>query len=156
MQPRAERLPETHPDFLHPGRTVLILLLDAGVTDPVLLAAGGLAETLHPGLAAPRDTAAAPRVRALLDQVPTPAHEGERLLEALLAASEPVRLIALAERLDHMRHLHLHPAEDWATLYRETRATYLPVAERTHPTLARRFRWWCDMFVRRYLRCEEG
>src|SRR5690606_23693979 len=44
MRPREERLPDDHhPDFLHPGRTVLILLEDLGITDAAILSAGALA-----------------------------------------------------------------------------------------------------------------
>ena len=53
MRPRSERLDDDHhPDYLHPARTVLILLEDAGVVDPATLSAAALTETLRPELAA--------------------------------------------------------------------------------------------------------
>lgn len=128
------------PALLHPGRTALILLDDAELETPDAVIAGALCETLRPELRAPvTDGAAAELVAA----VPSRARDGERLLAALLAAAAEVRCIALAERLDHARHWHLRPRPEWAGLAAETEAVYLPVAERTHPTLARRFRWWC-------------
>jgi len=154
MRPRRERLDDEHdPDFLHPGRTVLILLEDLGITDPAVLAAGALTETLRPELAPrPGDvTAAAPDAQQLLAEIPVPATAGDELLERLVAAPLAVRCIALAERLDHARHLHLRPAAEWAPLHHETCTIYRPVAERTHPVLARRFRWWCETFRRRFL-----
>lgn len=153
MRPRDERLEDDHhPAYLHPGRTVLILLGDAGVADPAVLAAGALAETLDLGLAAAEPVlgaAAEPRTRELLELVPIPARDGDALTELLVIAPEPVCLVALAEMLDHARHLHLRPELDAATLYHQTRTVYLPVAERTNIALARRFRSWCDAFGRR-------
>jgi len=156
MRPREERLPDDHhPDFLHPGRTVLILLEDLGITDAAILSAGALAETLRPTLAAdlgPEELdRIAPGTPEILAQLPIPRREGDRLLEALVAAPEPVRRVALAERLDHVRRLHLQPREEWAALHAETRDCYLPVAARTHPTLERRLRWWCTTFEARFL-----
>jgi len=143
-----------HPDFLHPGRTLLILLEDLGVTDPVVLAAGALAESLRPPLRTPPpadDEPAGAAVRRLLEAVPYPGADEELLLESLLAADHEVQLIALAERLDHVRHLHLAPRNEWHELHARTCSTYLPVAPRVHPTLARRYQWWCATFARRFL-----
>ena len=55
-------------------------------------------------------------------------------------APEEVQRIALAERLDHLRHAHL-----WTDRARQRAAhdvalrIYAPVAERVHPTMARRY-----------------
>jgi hypothetical protein len=65
-------------------------------------------------------------------------------------------MIALAERLDHARHLHLAPRSEWAQSYHRIRTAYLPVALRAHPDLARRYRWWTSMFARRYLKEGKG
>ncbi|HEX6938654.1 MAG TPA: hypothetical protein VF158_04530 [Longimicrobiales bacterium] len=154
MQPRIRRLADDHdPAYLHPGRTVLILLEDAGVTDPAVLSAGALTESLRPDLAAapPAAVRLAPDTLELLAEVPTPAHDRDTLLERLVSASAPARLVALAERLDHVRHLHLLGRSHWAPLHRETRDIYLPVADRTDPTLARRLRYWCTTFAERFL-----
>lgn len=155
MRPRVERLPDGHhPDFLHPARTALILIEDAGIIDATVIAAGALCETLRPELAA-RDAeieaAAGVEVLRLVREVPLPAEAGDLLLERLVTADSPVQAIALAERLDHARHLHLRPRDEWADAHAVTCAVYGPVAARAHPTFARRYRWWCGMFEERYL-----
>lgn len=156
MQPRIERIADDHdPDFLHPGRTALILLEDLGCRDARTLAAGALCETARLELAvagARVEDALGPAVRALLDEVPVPEQAGDDLLERLVTAGRDARLIALAERLDHARHLHLRPAAAWPAFHALTCGVYLPIAGRTDPTLERRFRWWCGMFARRFLR----
>lgn len=200
MRPRSERLDnDHHPDYLHPARTVLILLEDVGVVDPAALSAAALAETLRPELAVkvltePRAGSRAPSVaeaaatsrdrpvreagagpdgsagRAdtsslppgslapgtldILAEVPCPRTDPDTLLERLVTAPEPARLVALAERLDHARHLHLGDRAAWAGVHRETCEIYLPVAERTHDVLARRLRWWCGTFAERFLGTE--
>jgi len=155
MAPRARLIADDHdPDFLHPGRTTIILLEDLGRTEAIVLAAGAVCETLRDELAVPAPQTEAelgPAVRALVDEVPLPALAGDELLERLLAAGHDARLVALAERLDHARHLHLRPAAGWRAFHTLACETYLPVALRTDPTLARRFRWWCGQFERRYL-----
>jgi len=156
MQPRIERIADDHdPDFLHPARTTLILLEDVGCRDARTLAAGALCETVRLELAVPIarvEAALDPAVRALLDEVPVPERAGEELLERLVTAGQDARLIALAERLDHARHLHLRPAAGWPAFHALTCDVYLPLASRADPTLERRLRWWCGMFARRFLR----
>lgn len=149
MRPR-ERLLDSdhHPDYLHPGRTALIIMLDTAIRDPVLIAAGALLETVRPELAAdPLDD----EVRARLAEIPTPARDGELLTEALLLAEPQVSTVALAEWLDQVRHLHLRPREEWEAVHRITEEVYLPIAIRTEPTMARRYRWWCRTFRTRFL-----
>ncbi|HEX7088978.1 MAG TPA: hypothetical protein VF192_02510 [Longimicrobiales bacterium] len=156
MGPRVRLLADDHhPDFLHPARTALILLEDLGCRDPHTLAAGAVCETLRPELAvsaAEIRASLGPAVHAVVAAVPVPALAGEELLEQLVAGDHAARIVALAERLDHARHLHLRPRAEWAAFHGLTREAYLPVALRTDPTLARRFRWWCAMFERRFLR----
>jgi hypothetical protein len=56
----------------------------------------------------------------------------------------------LAERLDQLRHAHLR--EDhawWRAIHAEAGAIWVPVAERTHPRLADRYRHWLRTFGRR-------
>jgi hypothetical protein len=154
MAPRIEVLDDHDPGYLHPGRTVLILLLDLRIADSDVLSAGALCETLSPALAG--DPAAARAVLSqpaeeLLRQVPAPATSGDRLLEDLLSAPAAALDIALAERLDHARHLHLAPPPDWLPFHREVEEAYLPAAERANPLLARRYRWWTGTFARRFL-----
>lgn len=148
MTPRHRELDDDHdPRYLHPGRVALVAMTDAGLRDPLLLAAGILLETLSPGLAPNGEEVAAtgdPRLGeawAVASALPRP--RAEALAEALVTAGEGERIVALAEWTDQLRHLR-HWADGatvgWA--HDRTREVYLPVAERTHPTLARRLRWW--------------
>lgn len=148
MAPRHCRLDDDHdPRYLHPGRTALVAMDDAGVRDPVLLAAAILAETEEPCLAcdlgAVAETGDARLQEALEVARGLPSPGCPDLTEKLVTAEEGVRLVALSERLDQLRHLRL-----WAEEARVREAgeevvrVYLPMAERTHPVLARRFRWW--------------
>ncbi|MGD2070983.1 MAG: hypothetical protein PVI57_20105 [Gemmatimonadota bacterium] len=170
MEPRRAALADPrHPDFLHPGRSALILLLDGGVTAVDALAATVVLDTARPGLAPPDDVvervaaAAAPDETPAdgLDRVATaraalglrravPRPDATDLTEALVVAPEPVRLVALAERLDHLRHAHLRGDPGAARrALGQAFEVYLPVAERTHPVLARRYASWCRTFARR-------
>jgi hypothetical protein len=149
MLPRDQHLgAEHHPDYLHPGRTAVILMEDLGFADPLLIAAGTLLESLYPELSAAGTDAEA---QALVETIPTPTRDGELLLELLLAADPSIRRIALAERLDHVRRLHLREPEGWHSLLRETTTIYLALARMTDHTLARRFEWWCRVFQERFL-----
>ncbi len=153
MAPRVRALDDDHhPLYLHPGRTVLILLRDALVTDPVVLAAAAVTESEdvvfriageEVGRSVGEDVA------RLVAEVPMP--DTETLAEALVMADERVRLVALAERLDHARHAHLREADDaWRrALHEQVGAVYLPVAERTHERIAQRYRHWWRAFARR-------
>jgi hypothetical protein len=134
---------EEHPDLLHPSRTLSILLDDCDVVDAELLEAAASVESEFAALRiAPRND--------LARGVPAPDTD-ENLLEALVVATADVRLIALAERLDHARHLHLRESESWSAFHATMCDIYRPVARRTHPQLARRYDWWCPMFGRRFL-----
>lgn len=131
------------PAYLHPARNALILMEDLGVADVAEVSAAIGCDGVR------RWTdGASPEAAALLAAIPFP---GDALLEQLVSAAEGVRRIALADRLDHARHLHLGPAETWTAFHAETRDVWLPVAERTHAVLARRLRWWTGMFERRWL-----
>lgn len=154
MEPRFRRgFPDHHPDYLHPARTALILMDDARVADPVTLAAALLLETRDPDLrpdpAAVETLDAA--VAALLARVPAPHGDPDRLVETLVVETTAVRMLALAERLDHARHLHLRDRSEWAPYHALTCGAYAPVARRTHPALAGRIDWWCATFEERYL-----
>ncbi|MDP2957158.1 MAG: hypothetical protein Q8N53_12115 [Longimicrobiales bacterium] len=153
MEPRVAALDDDHhPLFLHPGRTVLILIRDAGCADPGMLAAAALVESEDAEF---RTDAAAIRA-SLGDEVAelvgsVPLARTESLAEVLVTATDPVRMIALAERLDHLRHAHLRDAgREWRVLvHAEAGAVYLPVAMRTHPRLTERYQHWCQAFARR-------
>ena len=150
MAPRREHLSDPHhPDFLHPGRTVLILVLDSGFRDATGLAAAALVDSQWAELRADpshvRDTVGND-VAAWVRSVPLP---GAGLAEALVSAPIPVQVVALAERLDHCRH-----AKFWSDraarvrVHEEVEAIYGPVAERTDQALARRFAHWSWAFGR--------
>ena len=154
MEPRREALEDDHdPDYLHPGRCAVILMDDLDQTDSKVIAAGSLVETERPELAVDPTRIASDLAVDVADLVSrTPRPGSADLAEALVVEDLSVRLIALVERLDQLRHAHL-----WADMerkgraHREAEGVYLPVARRTHPTLARRYAWWCSMFRRRYL-----
>jgi hypothetical protein len=135
---------EEHFETLHPSRTALVLLDDCDVTDVDVLEAATSVESEH-------DMLRVAPAGALGSAVPTPRSSGDALLEDLIVAEAPVQLIALAERLDHARHLHLRPEADWDGFHASVGAVYLPVAQRAHARLARRYDWWWQMFERRFL-----
>lgn len=137
---------QEHPDLLHPSRTLLILLDDCDVVDPDVLEAAVAVESEFPALRIHSDL---PLARAV--PLPAPAHADPELLESLVVAPREVRLIAIAERLDHARHLHLGPPERWPEFHELFRDAYAPVAHRTHPQLARRCDRWAGAFGRRFL-----
>lgn len=149
MERRLAALAGHHPDFLHPARTALVLVLDCGYRDAVGLAAAALLESERPELRTAPDevrTRISPAVAERLAGIPLP---GPGVIEALLEASPDARLIALAERLDHCRH-----AKFWEDrvarrrILEEAEAVYGPIAERTSPELARRFAHWAGAFRR--------
>lgn len=140
---------ERHRDYLHGARSAVILLEDALVADGDVAAAAAAVESVDAAVAiaaAELDAVAGERAAAILRAVPTPHSASDRLLESLVTASEPVRLAALAERLDHARHLHLRPPDEWPAFHATVVGAYAPVAERTHPALARRFANWCRAY----------
>jgi (p)ppGpp synthase/HD superfamily hydrolase len=155
MEPRRRRLEDDHhPAYLHPGRTALILMDDLGETDATVVAAASLVETEEERLsvsAARLPPVVGTEVALLVSIVPTPG--AEDLAEKLVVAAPEVARVALAERLDQLRHAHLWEDMDRRRrAHREAEAVYMPVAERTHPTLARRYRWWCAMFKQHHMR----
>jgi len=161
MEPRVARLEDDHhPHYLHPGRTALILLRDAEITDATLLAAGTLVESEVVDLRAESDVIRKRIGSALADTVggvPLPkacaagaSGEERGLVEVLVTAERGVLLVALAERLDQYRHAHLWATESRAKeLLVEGAEVYGPVCERSHPRLAARMRHWERTFRRR-------
>jgi (p)ppGpp synthase/HD superfamily hydrolase len=147
-------LDDHHPDHLHPARTALILMDDAGVRDAQVLAAALVTETRDPSFRVePRALAElGPAVGELVAAVPDPDAAGEGLMEALVTAPPAVLSIAVAERLDHARHLHLRPRQEWERYHGVTAQAYAPAAQRGHPALAGRIMWWCATFQDRFLR----
>ncbi len=151
--PREARLDDDHdPHYLHPGRTALILMLDTEESDPVVLAAALLAESERPDLRVATAELLAMDVSerlgawlrdavALRDAVPDP-HDPE-LVERLVVAGEPLVRLAVAERLDQARHSHMwREGKKDAAFLDEVARVYGPLAERSHPKLAHRYRRW--------------
>lgn len=154
MEPRRRLLTDDHhPDYLHPARTALILMDDVRESDPMVLAMAVFCETRDKSLAAVAEKieATSPAVAQGLAGIPLPSEEGETLMESLLALSPGQSLVAVAERLDHARHLHLRDRNEWSAYHATTCAVYAPVAGRVHATLGDRLDWWCSTFRRRYL-----
>lgn len=154
MAPRLAILEDDHhPDYLHPGRTVVILLDDVGFTDPVALAAACLLDTRRADLEVPD--------RQVTEQVTSdvtafrktvPRSGSVTLLEDLLASEPEVVMVALAERLDQVRHAHLWgDLTEAPAVHQEASEVYLKMAERTHARLAARYTAWCRSFKERYI-----
>ena len=154
MAPRLAVLDDDHhPDYLHPGRTALILLDDVGLADPVVLAAASLLDTRRGDLeVGDRDATEhlSPEVTAFRSAVPRAG--SDTLLEDLLASEHDVILVALAERLDQVRHAHLWgDLSEARSVHEEACEVYMKMAERTHARLAARFTHWGRAFGARYL-----
>jgi (p)ppGpp synthase/HD superfamily hydrolase len=153
MAPRVDQLDDDHhPLYLHPGRTALILLRDAGVSEASVLAAACVTESEDEMFGLDEGdirSALGDGVARLVEALPKP--RSPTWVQDLVSASEHIRLMVLAERLDHLRHAHLRAAGDeWErAVHAEGGAVYLPVAERTNPTLARRYRHWYRTSSRR-------
>jgi (p)ppGpp synthase/HD superfamily hydrolase len=154
MAPRLAVIDDDHDhDYLHPGRTVVILLDDVGLFDPVALAAACLLDTRRLELEAPDDEISAhvsPDVTAFRNAVPRSG--SDTLLEDLLASEPDVVLVALAERLDQVRHAHLWGnVPEARAAHKEASEVYRRMAARTHAQLAARYSSWCCAFGERYL-----
>ena len=153
MRPRLLNFPDVfHPDVLHPARTMLILLEDTPVRDARVLAAAALTETLHPALRVDAADAGAlgGDVAQMVAAVPNPLDLSEdALVEELVTAERDVALIAVAERLDHARHLHMRERETWPAYHAQTVEIYLPLSARLSEELTRRLERWAWSFERR-------
>jgi (p)ppGpp synthase/HD superfamily hydrolase len=153
MRPRTRALEAHAHELLHPGRTALILLLDTEERSAQVLATGMLLDSENVSLSVTTDEARAAlgeEVSRRLASVPRPGSED--LVERLVTASEELQRIALAERLDQLRHAHLwDDPERRRRAHEEALSVYSPLAERGHEKLARRYAWWCSMFARKYL-----
>jgi hypothetical protein len=162
MEPRLRLRIDGHaPDFLHPGRSALILLLDVGEADPGVLAAAMLTESERPELRVSRERiveALAPEgdesvvadVARWVAEVPLPGDDD--LVERLVIAEPEVQRVALAERLDQLRHAHLWgDVERMRAVHALAEAVYAPFAVRVHPRLAHRFERSCTALARKHL-----
>jgi (p)ppGpp synthase/HD superfamily hydrolase len=137
-------------DVLHPARTALIIIELAGCRSADVIAAAQLTESYLPDLAGKTSDALPVQVNQIAAAVPNPLDlETAELVEALVTADDDVALIAVAERLDHARHLHMRDPSGWRPFYQQVLTAYLPVAERVHPELHARFYRWATAFERR-------
>lgn len=139
-----------HPACLHPGRSALVLVHDVGRVGADVLATAMLLESrdLQWRASDAEVRHVAPELPERLAAVPHPGDED--LVERLVLLDPGTLLAALAERLDHLRHEHLRePLTPWPELHAEVGAVWLPMAERAHPQLARRYRHWHRTFARR-------
>jgi (p)ppGpp synthase/HD superfamily hydrolase len=141
-----------HPELLHPARSALILMDDMDIRDPPCLAAAILHDSERPDLnasVADVERLAGEVAARIAGQFPPPGLEHGELMERLVVC-EPAALAAtLAERLDHVRHLHFRPHDEWRAVHRTAVSVLLPVAARCHPRLTQRYQAWCDAFARR-------
>jgi len=156
MEPRFARIDDDHhPAFLHPGRTALILLHDVAPVPVQAIRTAVLLESRDAEYAPARELvlellaeSEGAAWAALADLVRV--REAESLTERLVTLPPELLLAALAERLDHLRHEHLRePRTSWPDLVEETERLWAPLAERTSPALARRYRHWLRTFRRR-------
>jgi len=152
MEPRLAAIDDDHhPAYLHPGRTVLVLLQDVGTVSVTALCAAAVHESedrhLRLGSESVRG-ALGDDVADVVDALPLAGDP--RLLERLVTLEPEPLLAALAERLDHLRHAHLREDHEWwRVIHEEARCVWVPVAERAHPKLAGRYRHWQRTFGRR-------
>jgi hypothetical protein len=158
MAPRIASIEDDHdPAYLHPGRTVLLLFQDVGDVPVEALCAAAVHETERLDLRVSVDDirgALGDRVADIVAELPPPGDE--RLLERLVTLERPALLAALAERLDQLRHAHLREdLEWWRAIFDEAEAAWVPVAERTHPRLADRYRHWHRTFARRLQKVDD-
>lgn len=153
MRPRLQELADDHhPAYLHPGRSPLILLRDVGPVDVSVLVVASLHESLDDHLRVPAESVEAELGGAALRAIQSIPRPGdERLVERLVTLGPGLSLAALAERLDHLRHLHVRDdlMDVWADTYAEALEAWLPFARRTHPKLATRYAHWARTFVKR-------
>ena len=159
MNSRLEVLDDDrHPSYLHPGRSVLVLLQDVGRLPAEILATAAVHDTEDDDLRVSWDAVRDTLGNAVADMVESlPLPGDERLTERLITLDEGPRLAALAERLDHLRHAHLHEDRTWwRAIHEEAGAAWVPVAERTHARLATRYRHWHRTFARRLRRGVSG
>jgi len=156
MERREAEITEAgHPEYLHPARTALILLDDAHVTNGSALLAAIAYDSVRPELTLPdaevQELGGVASVAAL-HQLPAPGLDDGVLLETLVVADPDLLNVALAERLDHARHLHLSKASDWSEFHHQIVTVFMPAARRGHPMLARRIGRWAEAFEWRFLK----
>jgi hypothetical protein len=152
LEYRAQLLSDDHdPRYLHTARCIRILVADGGVSDVASLSAAAFVESVD------RELVGGARVLAeaaasLVRNAPLPGGaDDDSLLERLVSGERPASVVALAERLDHARHLHMRRDIAWRSFHESVRRDYIPAARFLSPGIARRFEHWADAFERRLL-----
>lgn len=141
-----------HPAYLHPGRAVLILLHDVDDLPASALPAAALHESMDTALSPGSDRVDDLLGVALGDTVRVlPLPGAENLEERLVLLPRDGAVAVLAERLDHLRHLHMRPdtRKEWSAMHAEVERAWLPFAQRTDGRLAQRFTHWTRTFRKR-------
>jgi hypothetical protein len=138
--------------FLHPARSLLVLLEDGGERGPDLLAAAPLVESVEPQLVGVEVQEAPHPIRTLLRGLPilpgglggTAGEDVEAgWLEALVLVEPGMQRLILSEALDQLRHLHLRPDGPFRDrILRRAERVLVPLAQRAGGGLDQRFRWW--------------
>lgn len=151
LEPRDALIEDDHdPRCLAPARTVRILLADTSCRDSDALAAAVFVDSVD-GFGG-NTAVLTDRAAALLESVPLPTGQyDDSLLERLVTAPPAAAVIALAERLDQARHVHLRPDLPWDAVLASVRDAYIPAARRAAPRLEQRLARWADAFERRLL-----
>lgn len=153
MAPRLAAISDDHdPTYLHPGRSALILLHDVDDLGPSALLLAALHESVDLGLRVSSEVlsdAIGEAVDTALEAIPLPGDE--RLVERLVTLDREAGLAAVAERLDHLRHLHLRDdlVDTWSDTHAEVSEAWLPFTIRSHPQLSRRYAHWVRTFTKR-------
>lgn len=135
------------PRYLHPARTIRIAIADGRSDHPGALAAAAFIDSIDAYLVPDPP----PALRVYVSAVPLPGTDSEDLLERIITADADAALIALAERLDQVRHVHLRHDLDARAVHAEVRAIYIPAARRVSAAIARRFEHWADAFERKLI-----
>lgn len=151
LEPRDAQIENDHdPRCLAPARTVRIMLADTTCRDCDALAAAAFVDSVD-GFGG-NTAVLTDRAAVLLESVPLPmSQDDDSLLERLVSAPPAAAVIALAERLDQARHLHLRQDLPWDAVLASVRAAYIPAARRAAPLLEQRLARWADAFDRRLL-----
>jgi hypothetical protein len=153
MEPRRTALEDDHhPAFLHPGRSVLVLLHDVEALETDALALAALHESEDPELrVSPERVRAELGARRAEAAATLPLPGADTLAETLVVLPRGAGLAVLAERLDHLRHLHMRPerAGSWQATFEEVEAVWRPFAARVDDRLAVRYAHWSRTFARR-------
>lgn len=143
-----QRRPTGVPYLEHLLETLEVLVAGAGVTDPAVLVAAVLHDTVEDTAATPEEVERrfGPQVRRLVEAVTKPETGAKAdYLRGLRTAPPQARLVKLADRVSNVQELHRMPPDFQRRYYRETVTHILPLAAE-EPWFAA----WYDDWRRRY------